>query len=211
MDAVVGEDQVVFGGNGGGFIELVGDGGIVAVVEVDLKAGNAHGGVVVEENFLSVDELGPGGPEDEFDVALGGVTDEFGKVNLGDDGGDVELLGPAFVENDVGNVEEVGKVNVGFVGGGVDARGEGDVLQAPSVPPLPCDATGANPIKGVIGGGGEEVGQVILVELGGYVGHHADAPGVESPPWGFDEVGVAFQHKDIATARGINGFGGRGH
>ena len=200
MDAVVGEEEVVFGGDGGGFIELVGDGGIVAVVEVDLKAGNTHGGVVVEEDFLSVDELGPGGPEDELDVALGGVTDEFGQVNLGDDGGDVELLGPAFVENDVGDVEEVGKVDVGFVGGGVDARGEGDVLQAPSVPPLPGDATGANPIKGVIGGGGEKVGKVVFVEFGGDVGHHADAPGVESPPWGFDQVGVAFQHKGIAAA-----------
>lgn len=59
MDAVIGEDQVVFGGDGGGFIELVGDGGIVAIVEVNLKAGNAHGGVVVEEDFLSVDELWP--------------------------------------------------------------------------------------------------------------------------------------------------------
>ena len=59
MDAVVGEDQVVFGGDGGGLIELVGDGGIVAIVEVNLKACNAHGGVVVEEAFLAVDELGP--------------------------------------------------------------------------------------------------------------------------------------------------------
>ena len=59
MDAVVGEDQVVFGGNGGGLIELVGDGGIVAIVEVNLKACNAHGGVVVEVAFLAVDELWP--------------------------------------------------------------------------------------------------------------------------------------------------------
>jgi hypothetical protein len=61
-------------------------------------------------------------------VALGGVTDEFGQVNLGDDGGDVELLGPAFVENNVGDVEEVGKVDVGFVGGG--GKGGFDPYQA---------------------------------------------------------------------------------
>ena len=59
MDAVIGEDQVVFGGNGGGLIELVGDGGIVAIVEVNLKARNAHGGVVVEDDLLAVDELWP--------------------------------------------------------------------------------------------------------------------------------------------------------
>ena len=144
-------------------------------------------------------------------MALGGVLDEFGKVNLGDDGGDVKLLRPTFVKDNVGDVKEVGKVNVGLVGGGVDAWGKGDVLEAPRIPPFPCDATGANPVKGFGGRRGEEVGKVVLVEFGGGVGHHADAPGEEAASMCLDEVGMAFQNKGIAAARGVNGFGGRGH
>ena len=83
-------------------------------------------------------------------MAFVGVLDEFGQVNLGDDGGDVELLCPTFVKDNVGDVKEMGKVNVGLVGGGVDAWGKGDVLEAPRIPPFPCDATGANPVKGVV-------------------------------------------------------------
>ena len=144
-------------------------------------------------------------------MALGGVLDEFGQVNLGDDGGDVKLLRPTFVKDDVGDVKEVGKVNVGFVGGGVDAWGKGDVLEAPRIPPFPCNATRANPVKGFGRRGGEEVGEIVFVEFGGGVGHHADAPREEAAPMGLDEVGMAFQHKGIAATRGVNGFGGRGH
>ena len=157
---------------------------IVGVHEVDLDAGDAPLLVQRESHVLLRGGVIPAEPEEHLHVAVFGVADDGGHVDIGGGPGDVGVgihgvAIPGPIHDHVLPAHVGGKLGEVLHGGGVHAHfevGVGSVIAAP--PAVPGGTAGLDPGSVFEGAGFAEVeDQIGFDEVAGAVADHERPPG----------------------------------
>ncbi len=91
----------------------------------------ARAGCSLSSRLFQVD------PENNSDLFLSRMSQQFRHVDVGVDGEDIAELIPPFVQNDIFEAIFGGEIDVIFVGGSIEAGLEIDVIEVERVPPVP--------------------------------------------------------------------------
>ena len=156
---------------------------VVAVEEVDFKTFDAHGGVLFASNFQLAVEYVEYCPEYEFHSFLLSVSDQFRKVQFGNDGQHITAFGvvPAFVEHNKLDTVAAGEIYIIFVGIHVDTCLEGDTFQIPVIPPVPGHFPGFYPGSVAYAVGGCQcINQIVDGHIRIFFRHSQHTPGIRT-------------------------------